>query len=150
MANTSENLRFPKDVRIDEIFFISSTGEAFDLRNVFVELNLYEDIYNNTMSGDILIEDALNIPSNAPIIGNERIYFKFYTPVVNATPIEFRGTIYKISDRMFVNDKRQTYMLHFTSDETVRSALTTISKSYSGKISEIMESIVTGKQVLIS
>ena len=45
-----------------------------------MELQLYEDLNEKTMSGQIVITDSTGLPNNFPLTGNELLQFKFGTP----------------------------------------------------------------------
>ena len=47
---------------IAEISLISSIGEPYDIKFITREVNIYEDIFSNTIKGDITIDDAQNLP----------------------------------------------------------------------------------------
>jgi len=42
-------------VDIVELKIIGSTGTILDLKDFLVELNIYEDIFSNTLYGDIVL-----------------------------------------------------------------------------------------------
>ena len=49
---TDEQLNKPGDVKVDELFITLSNGENYDLLPFFVELNLYEDVWNVFCTGN--------------------------------------------------------------------------------------------------
>lgn len=147
MNNGIDTFRYPKDVRVDEIILINSNGTSIDLYDMFNELNVYEDIYSPVVSADITITDSLNIPSNAELTGQEKVLFSFYTPG-DETRITQLMNLYKISDRMFVNDKTQSYVLHLVSDDMYKNLFKSISHSFTGTHSDIIERILLEEDFL--
>ena len=50
------------DVKVLEI--INSGGQTVDLRKIYIELQLFQDIYSSVMSGSIIVQDGHDIFSN--------------------------------------------------------------------------------------
>ena len=74
---SNPHLDFPGDYNLDKIEIITATNEILPLRmGVIMELNIYEDIEKNALTGSMAILDANNIISNTPLQGNERVVFK--------------------------------------------------------------------------
>jgi len=139
MAN---GMQKPGDVEVDSINIINSTGNVFDLYNQFASITIFESIFTNTMSGEIVIVDALNLLENYSIIGQEKLIVKFKTAGKENLRVN-QFNIYKISNRSQVKERVQTYILHFTSEETLLSLRQKISKAYSGRVSDIAGDIYT-------
>jgi len=92
------------------------------------------------MCGEVVVTDALNLLENFNIIGQEKIIIKFKTPGKEKLRIN-QFTIYKISKRFLAKERVLSYVLYFTSEESITSLRKKICKSYSGKISEIANGI---------
>ena len=67
--------QYSGDFVMDDVTVISSTGTSFNIQNLIIELNVYENIRLPWLSGNILIEDTTGVVEKAPIIGQERILF---------------------------------------------------------------------------
>lgn len=143
-------LRYPKDVRIDKIIIVSNDKSAYNVYSVFNEINIYEDIFNNTLSGEIIITDSNNLIANIPITGQEKIVISFYSPLFENQKINQIFDIYKISEINYLSEKKQAYVLSFTSNELLRNQYKKISKSFSGKPSDIVETVLTSEYGLES
>tara|TARA_Y100000004_G_scaffold197025_1_gene269341 strand:+ start:11154 stop:12518 length:1365 start_codon:yes stop_codon:yes gene_type:complete len=132
------------DYDIKKLSIQSESGQDMDMRFMFTQLHVYEDIYTNNISGVIIVRDGLNLLSNLPINGRERISFSFITPGHDdKEPVSKTCTVYKIDE--FVRSKgqrTQAYKLFFTSDEKFVNENTKVSKSYTGKISEMVAEIL--------
>ena len=63
-----------------ESFDGSSTPKKIDITSLVVEINIYEDIDEKNLSGQIVISDSTGLPNNMPLTGNELIQFKLGTP----------------------------------------------------------------------
>ena len=134
------------DVSIGEITLVSSSGRYISLQDYFVEMNLYESIYNNSLSGDIVISDSRNLVTYLPITGDELLIVSFETPSLGSTSnygkINKTFRIYSIENRSIVRDRNtQVYCLKFVSLEAVVDSTSPIFEPYKGKPSEIVKTI---------
>ena len=43
------------------MFLHNHVGEVTDIKNIMIELNIYESIYNNAVTGTIVIVDTTNL-----------------------------------------------------------------------------------------
>ena len=66
-----------------ESFDGSSQAKKVDITSLVMELQLYEDLNEKTMSGQIVITNSTGLPNNFPLTGNELLQFKFGTPGTN-------------------------------------------------------------------
>ena len=73
-------IEFAGDYKLDHVFLHNHKGEIVDVKQVMVELNIYESIYSNALTGSIVIADAQNLIGKLEINGTERIAFKLSTP----------------------------------------------------------------------
>lgn len=117
--------------QIDNLTIISASGGKIDLREVMRELNIFEDIFSNTMTGNLFINDTQDLINLLPIIGGEYLNVTFVKP---STPWKLTKTfrVYSITDRRKQNTASEDYILHFCSEELILSQSIKISKSYKG------------------
>lgn len=131
------------DYSIDQLTLVGSSGMAVDLREVMRELNLFEDLFTNTMSGSLFMSDTQNLINNMPIIGMEYLLVTLSKPT---TPWKIDKTfrVYKMTDRRKGSAQSEDYILHFCSEESFLSESQRISKSYKGMtISDMVKDICT-------
>jgi len=147
----------PGDYILPNIILVSHSGNAIEIKNMVIELNIYESIYKNAVTGTLVILDTTNIIQNLPIQGTERLVFKLSTPgtknnsnlVIDAT--ETTGNpyhVYKISDRQEMKEGVESYVLHFCSREYFRNMRTKVSKAYNGELSTSAVQIYTDEERL--
>ena len=60
------------DLVIDKLTIDASLGE-WDLTTHLEELNLYEDIFSNTITGHLTLQEGYNLPQYLPIVGEESV-----------------------------------------------------------------------------
>ena len=129
------------EVKIEQLKLISSTNVIYDLTEFLIELNLYEDIFSNYLTGSIVISDSRNLFDMVPIIGEEYLVLKFVTPSF-PTSVQKTFRIYKATDRQVVRDKNtQTYALHFASIELFYDVLLPLFIPFEGEITEVVGDI---------
>ena len=129
-----------------------------DIQSLVQELNIYEGIEQAAVYGTLVVVDSLNLISNLPIQGTERLFFKLSTPgtsklehIVDAS--EETGHpfyVYKISNKQQPSQGTQVYTIHFASREFMRNIRTKVSQAYSGKMSSMVQEIMADKQGLDS
>jgi hypothetical protein len=131
-----------KDYDIKSLELINSGGQTVDLRNIFLEMQIYQDIYATVMNGNILINDGNDVFKNFYMCGNEYLKISIDKPGLNL-PLERLFRVYKITDRRPSSDSGQVYVLHFCADELISSESLLVSKSYkSVKIRDIVSDIL--------
>lgn len=85
--------------------------------------------------------DANNLTQLVPIVGDEFIRIAIATPTMDALIFK-TFKVYSITDRMMISDSgKQSYIMHFCSPELFIDTLSPIYKTYSGKISTVVQNI---------
>ena len=155
MAAKSD-LQFAGEFLIEECKIVSVTGQVYDIVELVEEINVFENIYTASVSGDIVIKDTTNIVQNLPIIGEERLILKIQTPQARPEPettVDYTLSpliIYKINSQVGEGENAQIVSLQFGSVEGFRNQTCRISQSYSGQPSEIVEKILRDETYLRS
>lgn len=140
---SDENIVKASDVQLSTLSIISPSGTSISLTHVMTELNIFEDIFSSTMSGNIVVNDSLNIINKLPIVGTEYLLISFEKPG-SSVSITKVFKIYKITDRSRTNQQNETYIIHFASEELIMSETVLVSKTFHNKsISDIVQSIAT-------
>ena len=159
MANkVPDNIEFAGDYDLKNIFLHNHFGEVIDIKNLVQELNIYESIYKNALTGSVVIIDAQNLIAKLEIQGTERISFTLSTPgaidersIINAS--ETTGHpfhVYKITDRKQLSPGTLLYTLHFGSREFMRNLRTKVSQAYDGRLDMSVLNILTDENYLDS
>lgn len=145
-------LRTNNDFVLKKLELTAYNGATYDLTNIRVRLCMYSDIFQNCMSGTISIYDGLDLPQMFPLIGEEKLTVILTRPDENSSGVdgsdpllpEYKMTyrIYKMDERDLDNDKTQVYVLHFVSEEYLKSYKTKVRKVYKDMpYSEMVEKI---------
>jgi hypothetical protein len=134
-----------KNYEIKTLDLINSGGQVVDLRKVFVEIQIYQDIYSSVMSGNITVNDGHDIFSNFYLCGNEYLQISIDKPTLDK-PLEKVFRVYKTTSRSPSSDSGQVFILHFCSEEMIHSNSKLISKGYkSQKTSDIVLDVLANE-----
>ena len=141
-TKTPNTIEFAGDYDLNHVFLHNHLKEITDIKKMMIELNVFESIFNNALTGSLVITDAQNLIAKLELNGTERISFKLSTPGA----LENRNTIdasvetghpfyvYKITDRRQIAPGTNLYTLHFGSREFMRNLRTKVSQAYNGNI----------------
>lgn len=113
---------------ITAVELISSTASPVNIKFMVHDLNIYESVFNNVVSGDMILWDSVNLLSEKSLHGNEYLMIRFSKN--DLEPIEKYFRIYKISNVKMRNLTTMEYTIHFCSEEFVLNQQRRISKSY--------------------
>jgi hypothetical protein len=131
-----------KDSVIKRLDLINSSGQVVNLTNIYVQLQIYQDIFAQCMAGKILIQDAMETFTSFYLCGNEYLHISVDNPGRNA-PFERIFRVYKVADRKPISNSGQRYELYFCSDELISSNSLLISKAYkSSKITDVIADVL--------
>jgi len=87
--------QYAGDVDIQEALLVSPTGNITDLtKDVIInEINIFEDMFRSSISGNIIITDTNDIVTKVPIVGQEYLTLKIVTPTLRLERdiIDFTG-----------------------------------------------------------
>ena len=158
-AKNKEKPDFAGDYILERVVLTNHVGFKVDVKHIMLELNIYESIYKNAITGSIVIADEGNQIARMSIQGLEKIAFHLKTPgvaygredVVDAS--EETGEpyhIYKVTDRKQLTPGAVVYTLHFASREFMRNIRTKVSQAYDGKYDRAVIDIMKDENYLDS
>ncbi len=137
----SDTVNTPYDFLLSKLDFISSQGQVVDLRGIFIDLNIFEDIFANVMSGNVTITDSTNIFGYVTATGNEFIHIILDKPGLNK-PINKQFRVFNRPNIAQYKPTNQRVTLGFCSEELLVSKSLTVSKVYSNMlISDMVKDI---------
>ena len=138
-----ETMILPGDVVIDEITLRSYTGFNLNLKGIFQNFMVYEDIFSNCMSGSITLIDSMNLIKHFPIIGAETLTIRYKTPYKGSPLVKLVFRTYKISVKVQTAQPfAQMVRIEFMSDHAFKSMQKRVSKSFARMpVSSMVENI---------
>ena len=138
--STQDGLQSPGELNIEQLFLVTIAG-VVTLTDYLIELNIYESIFNNVISGDVLISDSRNLIKELNLIGEEFLLVKLTTPGLGIS-IYKTFKITSVDDRMLVRDQNtQIYKLRFISQEAIADSLTPMYDAFNGQIDTVVSKI---------
>lgn len=145
--NGTQNPNFVTDYNLKTLNLITSTtgaGSAINLMPLMIELNLFEDIYSSTISGELVVSDAIGLIPGFVLNGTEFIQVQLQKTKSDTQYISRNYRIYKISKRVFsTSNSSEVFVLNFCSEEFLLAEQYRLSKSYPGTmISDIIKNIL--------
>lgn len=138
---TNIKYNYTGDFTLGKIELESNDGVVIDLIPLFVELNIFESIFNNTMSGNVVINDGLGLYDSLSLSGGEKIHISFYTSGKPESILEQTFIVFSQNNITDYNTTSYLYTLNFVSPEEYTDKLSIVKESYSGTISDITEII---------
>ena len=142
--NSFEGSKVIDGYALSEINLITPV-ETVSLKAMMLELSYFEDIFNYSTSGHILIRDSISLIDALKLCGNEYIKLVFKKNDSKNDKSEFFRyfRVYRVSERKLENINSEVYTIHFCSEELFLSEQVRVSKSYKNKqISEIIRDIL--------
>ena len=155
-SNTLNEIRFAGDVEIKKVEIVNTSGFGQDITLQVSSVQIFEGIFTPFMTGTLIIDDSLDLINLFPMVGEEFLNLNIVTPSLDRVNDQINRSIkglfyiYKTSDRVQLSDKRLTYKVHFISAEGLVDVNKKISKSFSGKCSDIIKNIVVSNYGLES
>ena len=145
----AEGIQHAGEFKIDICELITSTGMRIDLKTTVMGLTLFEDISSLTVSGTIVVADAVNMVSHGPVLGQEYLYLKIHTPSFTAAGdgvIDFSKNVFlvhSIAAREKMTNGTQVYSLNFVSQELIKNQRLKVMQSLTASWSDIVKKMLT-------
>lgn len=125
------------------IYGMNQSGQpaTIGLIGMVKELHIFESIFENTLSGYVVLTDMASLPDWVPFIGQEYLYVAFNRPG-STTPVTQLFRITKFDQRSWTTDERQQYTLHFVTPEFYQNQLLRFSSHFADQsCTDIVKSI---------
>ena len=121
-------LNYPGEYIIEKCSISATSGRTIDVSSLIASINIFEDIFRTSITGDISLVDTNNLLTSLPIIGQEKLLLKLSTPQSTEADrsrsldfTEYPLYIYKVDAAARVNEGTDAYTLSFTTAEAIRS-----------------------------
>jgi len=139
------SLRFAGDVNIEKATLVSAKGVYQNVTAQILRIHIYEDIFSPFITGSLVLKDSFDYHSMMPLIGEEYLELQVTTPTIPNATIKGSFHVYKMNDKVSAGDRSNAYELSFISIESVVDMNKKISKVFSGKIADIVDTFVYDK-----
>lgn len=133
------------DLKINICKIYSAAG-VLDFKNAVIELNYYEDIFTNTVSGKLMISDSQSRQNTLSWCGDEFLELELDKPnrpeSDSIVPLWGIYKIYNIKNRHLGNSLNENIIINFCSEELILTEKTKVCKSYTRmRISDMVKDI---------
>lgn len=141
------DLKQPTDYNLSKLNLIGLNQGTINLKPYLVELNYFEDIHDNSVSGKLVISDAVGVILMSSLKGSEMIEFEF-TKGSGGNSVSYGNKFFNISsvtERQFnVSHNFETYVINFCTEDLMVSDRYRVSKSYPNPmlISDIVRDVL--------
>ena len=144
MNSNQTQIRRPGDFSLlDVVVSTPLIKQKLSLKDILTEINLFEGVFQNCVSGYIVVQDTQNFFSSYPIIGYETITFIFGNPSdPEQEEVKYEFSIYSVTDYYPIRERVVEYKLNFIASEFLNNLQTKVSRSFPGRgVDEIVSTI---------
>jgi len=130
---------------IKDLSIVIGDTYKLDIRPIYEEINIYENVMFPCMSGSIVLRDATGLSARINFNGSQKIsmnIMKDSDSDRSGVTLSKTFIIYKQTDRKQVNQNTEIYTLHFVAEEFMLSQQKKIRKVLKGTYSDIVRSIL--------
>lgn len=145
-SKTMDKRAEPGEVDIDSCFVVSPKNGTVEITALVTSVTIYEDIMSPFITGRVSIVDSTALSEILPLMGEELLYMKIYTPGFEGALYQrdMMVSLYKMERRENIKLKAVGYELCFTSIEAITDMNQRVSKTFKGKISDIATAMIKG------
>lgn len=128
-----------------------------DARNYMTSLNIYESVFNPTLTGELRVQDDMNLSSVVPLMGIENLSVKFrvfnprtgtyrYYPYQAATSTSavLNFAVYNQTERIPQSQGSETYRLGLASPELLKSSEKRFSRVFKNlRVEQVINTVLS-------
>jgi len=129
-------------ISLQRFDLISSNGRTINIVNQILAVNIYEDLFSPFITGNVVVQDAQDLPSFFPLVGDELLHIHLSTPGLEDSDINSRFFVYKMTDRMQAGERALTYTLHFISESALVDLNFKLSKRFDAPAHDIAQELM--------
>jgi hypothetical protein len=148
MAELSGSIPSAPDTYYLETLELITPKNVVNIKSMMIEISYYEDIFRGSVTGEVLITDAISMIDRLGLSGGEylNLVFRKTKSQDEKDGISKKFRIYRVSERILHNQETENYTLHFCSEEFFFSEQLKVSKAYKGKkISEMVRDVLVAQ-----
>ena len=150
---SSSILRFAGDVNLVDATITSMvSGITFNVTNQIITLEIFEDLFSPFITGALILKESVDFANTFPLVGQEYVDLTVSTPSLEnqGGKITGRFYIYQFTDRTELAERSTVYKLGIISGDAIVDLNQKISRAYEGKISDIVQKLITDKNALMT
>ena len=147
---TSKGLSYVGEFQIEEAIIITSENLMFDIASNIVNIDIFEDIENSAIMGEMVFSDPIGVDTVGPLIGQEYLSLVVKTPGVDEQEniFDFREhtagllSIYHYDKKVEVGPKGSGHIVHFMTSEFIKNNRLKLSQTFTGSYSDIVKKVL--------
>ena len=130
------------DFNYEECSLLSSSGVSYpDFEKQVVSIILFENIFQNSMHGQLTVIDTNNLPMNMPLTGQDYLTLKIKTPNIQKPIVNHVFCITQLMSRSELSTGAMSYTFKLISPEALRNNRVRVQSSYTDTPSEVIEKV---------
>jgi|TARA_R110001592_G_scaffold357096_1_gene659814 hypothetical protein len=142
MGGTGYGVQYAGEYKLKRLDLISSSNGRINLSGLTTEINIFENIFLNTLTASLMVVDTADLINNIGIQGQEFVEMEIETPSLEDFNYVLTFSLYKVGAREDVNSGGALYEFSLVTPEFLLNHRRRISKSYEGNISTIVKDIL--------
>lgn len=121
-----------------------SISSGIDITQSVQRIDLYESLFQNTISGNLVVTENIGFVDLLPLVGVETLVLSFSITNDEGKTIPYTRAfrITKVHDQTFIKTDNRTYVIEFVTAEFMASVSKRISRRYQMSCSDAVKSIV--------
>ena len=132
------------DFDYDECTLLSSSGVSYpNFEKQVVSITLFENIFQNSMHGQLTVVDTNNLPMNMPLTGQDYLTLKIKTPNIQQPVVNHVFCITQLMSSGELSTGAITYTFKLISPEALRNNRVRVQGSYTDTPSNVIEHVLT-------
>ena len=117
-------------------------GEDYELKQMVIEVNFFEDLEKPYITGQIAILDDAGIFDEIKLKGTEELTMTIEIPELEGIEVKYKFNVVSIVQVVKVGERSEIYHLNLISPHAYRDQAIKISRSYSGKLEDVCEAVL--------
>ena len=106
------------------------------------EIHLFEDVFQNSLTGSVTVLDGAALPDLLPLVGEEYVWVSFQAPQ-SSKVIQQLLRVVKLTDRQYPTEEMTSYTLHVVGIELVGNQQQRVSRAFQNQpVSEMAEVLI--------
>ena len=147
---TSKGLSYVGEFLIEEATIITSENLVLDIASNIGNINIFEDIENSAIMGEMVFSDPIGVDTVGPIIGQEYLSLVIKTPTVDEQEniFDFREhtagllSIYHYDRKIEIGVKGSGHIVRFMTSEFIKNNRLKLSQTFTGSYSDIVKKVL--------
>ena len=147
---TSKNLSYVGEFLIEEATIITSENLGMNIASNIVNIDIFEDIENSAIMGEMIFSDPIGVDVVGPLIGQEYLSLVVKTPTVDEQEniFDFREhtagllSIYHYDKKVEFGAKGSGHMVRFMTSEFIKNNRLKLSQTFTGSYSDIVKKVL--------